>query len=237
MSCFGHNGKAYLVAFSLAGLVAVTTALVGLRHSSDPQFEGKRVSAWFDQLFSQECNSNNVPISYATEGAFKRMIPEVAVPFLAAKLKYNPAWDELLSWLKQNRFTRRFTRRLIPPADRRLTAASLLLVRGPAASNAVPALLVACKQDPSRRVRMQSVYTMAFVLDRKPHNGGVLMSDWARFESAAIAAAAEHYPDTAQKLRISVQRNMISELGGAANRSQPIRSETNSTSSAAASRR
>ena len=180
MSCFGHNGKAYRVAFSLAGLVAVTTALVGLRHSSDPQFEGKRVSAWFDQLFSQECNSNNVPISYAAEGAFKRMTPEVAVPFLAAKLKHNPAWDESLSWLKQNRFTRRFTRRLIAPADQRLTAASLLLVRGPAASNAVPALLVACKQDPSRKVRMQSVYTMAFVLDRKPVNGVVLVSDWAR---------------------------------------------------------
>src|SRR5579859_4654229 len=96
----------------IAGSVAVIGVLVALWHPGDPEFEGKRVSVWFDQIFSNECNSNNVPISYAAYGTFERMTPEVAVPFLAGKLKYNPVWDELSSWLKQNRFTSRFTRRL-----------------------------------------------------------------------------------------------------------------------------
>ena len=238
MNRFGNSGQACLVAFSLAGSVAVIGVLVTLWHPGDPEVEGKRVSAWFGQLFAKECNSNNVPISYMADGAFERMTPEIAVPFLAAKLRYNPVWDELFPWLKQNRFTSRFTRRLVAPVDRRLRASSLLRIKGPAASNAVPALLIACKQDPNMRVRRECVYDLAFVLNRRPRNGGVLMSDWPEFESSTIGEAARRYPDIARRLGVTlVQTTKISEQGGSANASQPIRSETNRTSLAAGSRR
>lgn len=235
MRASGHNGRVYFAVFSLAGLVAVTSLFVILRGNSDAKFEGKRVSAWFDQLFAKECNSNNVPISYMAEGAFERMTPEVAVPFLTAKLRYRPALDELLSWLKQNRFTSRFTMQRIAPLDRRLTAAGLLRFKGSAASNAVPALLVAWKQDPSMRVRSESVYTLAFVLNRRPRNGLV---PWPEFESSTIGEAARRYPDVVQRLGVtSIHTSKISEQQAGAGGNQPVSPHTISTPSAAGSRR
>ena len=236
MRRFRHNGRVYLAEFSLAGLLAASGLWMYLRfEDDDPKFEGKRVSAWFDQLFSQEINSNNVPISYAAQGSILRMKAD-AVPFLATKLKYHPIGDELFVWLKQNWLTRRFTGRMVSPLDRRLTAVGLLGQIGPAASNAVPALLLAWKQDPSKRVRENSVYVLAVVLNNPPYKG-VHVSRWPEFESVTIGEAAERYPDIAKKLHVSVQPRKLSEPASAANWSQPVRSETNGTPAEAGSGR
>jgi hypothetical protein len=91
MRHFRLNGRVYV-----AGLLAASVLWISLRLEHDhPNYEGKRLSAWYDQLFSKEINSNNVPISCAAEGVFLRMKGD-AVPFLVRKLKYHPIGDELL---------------------------------------------------------------------------------------------------------------------------------------------
>ena len=139
------------------GLAVVMVGLSAVRLPAqeplDPEVDGKRLSKWFEQLESEECNSNNVPVSFQAEGVLQRLKPD-AIPFLLARLRYDPVSDPALIGLDKDR-----------AEERRAQAASLLRIMGQPALSAVPALLEAWKNDPSKTVKINCVLAMAWILE------------------------------------------------------------------------
>jgi hypothetical protein len=231
-----HNRTVYAVSILLAGGIAAALLLRARLGAVDPEFEGKRISAWFGQLFSMDRNGNNVPVSCVAEGAFTRMKSE-AVPYLLARVKYSPLADRLVVWLKRNVVTSRWAKRLTLASDKQRKAISVLCQMGPSAMSAVPALLKTWEDENSTDVKQHVVFALGCILDRTPQRG-VLLSEWAKFESETIAEAKRRLGGTAQHLAAaSVAMATGPEPGGPANGSQPIRSETQRTSAPAGSRR
>ncbi len=186
--------------FAIASAGAITLIMLSSSrtHSNDPEFKGKRISAWFQQL----CSTNWFP----AEEAFSRMTPE-AIPYVVGQLKYHSISDKAVCWLKQNPAASRFLKRVTEPTKRRCEAAAALRMMGPAAENALPALLAAWKLDPSADVRKNAVYALPPILKRRyPRDGGVPLSEWPKFEASMTAEAARRFPEVARRLGMAVPK-------------------------------
>jgi hypothetical protein len=175
--------------------------------SNNPEFEGKSISAWFQQLGS----TNSVP----AVGAFRRMTP-VAIPYVVAKLKYHSISDTAVSWLKLNPATSRFLKLVTEPTERRCRAAAALRIMGPNAENALPALMTAWKLDPSPDIRRNAVYALPPILKRRypDGHGGVPLSEWPKFEASMTAEAARRFPEVARRLGVPMTEEVSEPVGG-----------------------
>lgn len=233
------------VGLVVAGMVAAILVLILATRTSvpNPEFQGKRISVWFDQLcsgvFSGSPRGEAFPEAY---DAFTRMGPD-AVPYLIRQLSRNRTGglENVLLWLRQQTLTRPFMRNLILPSSKRAYAAVALRRMGASAEAATPALMEAWKHD-IPEVKNDCVSAMAAILyrERPDLQMGVDMDTamYQKFEARVVSAAAERFPEVASALQIDFgTKETIAEPDGPANGSPVLRSETNRTSSTAGSRR
>jgi hypothetical protein len=166
-----------------------------------------------------------------------------AVPYLIEQFKRDRSGrtEGFLLWLRQKSITQPFMKNAILPSSKRAYAAVALRRMGGSAELAIPALLEVWKND-IPEVKNDCVAAMAAILygehPELPDGVGLSMSKYREFEATVISDAARRFPEIADALQLdSDAKPQIAEPDGAASGSQPIRSETNPTPSAAGSRR
>jgi hypothetical protein len=197
----GHRRLLLNATFAAAG-VGLILVFIALRQPRTPVFEGKPISAWFEQLCCGILGGSSEAYN-----AFTRMTSNNsnAVPYLVGRLTYLRAsrTEKVVLWLKRNWLTGPFAKDIILPNTRRCYAAVALQRMGPSASSAVPALLEAWKLD-IREVQVNCVAALAAILYGRVPADGLSPSDWMRFESQTVADAARAFPEAARRLKIAV---------------------------------
>ena len=214
---------------ALVGLLAAIVAFTLLNGTSapNPEFRGRRISTWFDQLcsgmFSGSPAGDRFPEAY---DAFTQMGPEV-VPYLAWQLGNDRSQmkESVLLWLKQQRITGPLMQYAILPSSRRTYAAVALRRMGASAETAVPALLKAWKND-IPEVKINCVSAMAAILHAgRPGSetvDGLGAAKYREFERKVVLEAAERFPAMANALQISFPaKGQQAEANGGTNGIQP----------------
>jgi hypothetical protein len=230
----------------MAGAIFVCILVITLVARSfvpNPEFRGKRVSAWFDQLcsgvFSGTRKGESFPEAY---DAFLQMGPE-AVPYLTRELSRDRSGsiEKVLLWLRQKPITQPLMRNTILPSSSRTYAAVALRQLGGRAEAAIPALLEAWKRDiPDVKINCFSAMAAILFPERKELRSGIDLdqASYLRFEAGVISHATKRFPEIANTLRIKAEPTPRSaEPEDAANGSQPARAETITTPAADDSRR
>lgn len=240
---FGNDGSSILidmrikrkgVGLLIAGLGVgiLVLILVVLPAPPNPEFQGKKISTWFDQLcsgvFSGTSRGDGFPEAY---DAFARMGPD-AVPYLVGQLSHrrSSTMEHVMLWLRKQPITRPFVKNAILPSSRRAYAAVALRRMGASAESAIPALMKAWKHDiPDVKVNCVSAMGAIIYWNRPDLQLGEGMDTWAyqKFESKVVSDAARRFPELASALQIDLAAKQITaEQDGPANRSQPIRSQS-----------
>lgn len=214
---------------AIAGLLPAIVALSLLSVTSvpNPEFRGKRISTWFDQLclgvFRGTPAADGFPEAY---DAFAQMGPEV-VPYLVRQLSIDRSGrkERVMLWLKQQRITSPIMWYAIPPSSRRINAAVALGRMGKSAQAGVPALLEAWKND-IPDVKNNCVGAMAAILygwsagQETVGDGSVTEQE---FERKVVSGAAERYPDVASALQIAfAAKRQLAEPNGGGNDAKPV---------------
>jgi hypothetical protein len=144
-------------------------------------------------------------------------------------------------WLRKQPVTRPLVKNAILPSSRREYAAVALRRMGASAESAIPALMEAWKRDiPAVKVNCVSAMD-AIIYCNRPDlqmGDGIDTPTYQKSESRIISDAARRFPKIASTLQIDVAaKEPIAEPDDPSSGTQPIRSDKNSTSPAAGSRR
>jgi hypothetical protein len=197
--------KRFAVLIGSASLLLAIAGLIAwrIRHDTEPSYQGRRVSYWYDSLcsgvFGGTPRAQNFPAAY---DAFSHMGPEV-VPCLTQRLQYDRFGfrENIILHVRKVAPLKRFTKTLIFPTERRCYAAVALRQMGPKARTAIPALLEAWVNDNSK-VKINAVSALEAILGHKPSDG-LGAADWANLEKKIISEAAQEYPKDATRLGIN----------------------------------
>jgi len=189
-------------------ILLVTLAFLCLTrsHVPNPQFEGRPVSAWFNDLCSGVFGGTARGAGFANAySAFTRMNSDV-VPYLTNQLRFGRSGytENVLLRLKRLSLTAPVVNSVILPSSRRAYAATALRQMGGAAASAVPALLEAWKHD-QPDVAVGAVAALGAILYGKAPDG-MMLPEWKAFEAQVVSDAAKRCPEFARTLGIHLNQ-------------------------------
>lgn len=196
------SGKTAAWLVSAIVLLGAAVLYLAFTRVPDPGFEGRRVSAWFDDLCSGVFGGTPRAAKFnEAYHAFARMGSE-AVPYLASQLRYGRSGqlERALLRLRNFSLTAPLVKFAILPSSRRQYAATALRQIGPLAEAAVPALMESWKRD-SSAMRVESVAALAAIMNMRIPEGAPPV-EWQAFEAKVIAEAATKNPAAASALGI-----------------------------------
>jgi hypothetical protein len=170
----------------------------------DPNFEGKKVSLWFNDLCTGVfVGPRRSPDFGAALKAFARMRPD-AVPYLTHQLRFGRSGhlEKALLSLRKLNLTAPLFRNIILPSSRRMYAATALREMGASAEAAVPALLDAWNHDDGPNVKTGCVAALgAIFYGTAPKD--MVLGDWKVYESKVIAEASRRFPAAVSRFSVS----------------------------------
>lgn len=187
--------------------VALAISLLLLGGPSNPEHDGRPVSAWFKDLCSGVYGGT--PRASRFEAAYEAFsqMESNAVPYLTHQLRYDRSGhgQKLIAPFRQFAVSRPLANNLIWPTEVRNYAAVALRQMGPKAEAAIPALLDEWANDVPE-VKISAVAALGSILGRK-HTDGASPSKWKKLESEVIAEAVGRYPKLAEALGINLAMN------------------------------
>jgi len=166
--------------------VALSLCLPLLQRLREPVYQGRRVSAWFDDLCSAVFPGHDVSRVSAAAIAFSRMGSN-AVPFLVKQLGYDQSGsiERLEMAARKVPIFAQVANRFVLPSSKRMYAAVAIQHLGTNAICALTPLVADYEREPSHDVRMNIIVAMAHIV-AVPTRESWNPAQWQEFERTVL---------------------------------------------------